>query len=323
MNEMKMESSFDWVKIPANFERKYLVKIVAKTEGKTDHTKDLTLPENERVIRNYSKEELQEAARSLAFRHVDINHDLGKLIPNALVIDAQYNDGQVECIAYIPSDYWINEIRTGKIKGVSIEQINREDIPMGDNTVDVKGIKMVGLALVTNQFNPGDKDTSISPMFEAYKDSIHFEISSINFPPEELKIKGEPFADYTDWEDCISKNQDKTDPEAYCGSIKAQTEAVASGSAVKTEAVSGSAGTPVDKDKRIVELETAVSKLQGSVKTIETSISTAKADAFKEGKTEVIKRVESVIPSVLVSKQFTGGTGRLLQDLKKVLREES
>src|SRR6266566_986590 len=39
---------------------------------------------------------------------------------------------------------------------------------------------------------------------------------------EDVKI-GEPFAGYADFADCVSKNQDKNDPEAYCGTIKAQT----------------------------------------------------------------------------------------------------
>jgi len=34
----------------------------------------------------------------------------------------------------------------------------------------------------------------------------------------------EPFADFKDFDDCVKKNQDKDDPEAFCGKIKAQTE---------------------------------------------------------------------------------------------------
>ncbi len=33
-----------------------------------------------------------------------------------------------------------------------------------------------------------------------------------------------PFAGYTDFNDCVSKNNDKSDPDAYCGSIKHQVE---------------------------------------------------------------------------------------------------
>jgi len=35
---------------------------------------------------------------------------------------------------------------------------------------------------------------------------------------------GEPFAGYTDFADCVAKNSDKDNPEAYCGSIKHQVE---------------------------------------------------------------------------------------------------
>jgi len=33
-----------------------------------------------------------------------------------------------------------------------------------------------------------------------------------------------PFANYTSWEDCVSQNSDKDDPEAYCATIKRQVE---------------------------------------------------------------------------------------------------
>lgn len=36
--------------------------------------------------------------------------------------------------------------------------------------------------------------------------------------------KGAPFADYEDFADCVAKNSDKEDAEAYCGKIKHQTE---------------------------------------------------------------------------------------------------
>lgn len=41
--------------------------------------------------------------------------------------------------------------------------------------------------------------------------------------PAKLHL-GEPFANYTDFDDCVSKNQDKEDPAAYCASIKQKTE---------------------------------------------------------------------------------------------------
>lgn len=34
-----------------------------------------------------------------------------------------------------------------------------------------------------------------------------------------------PFAGYRDFDDCVAKNRDKRNPEAYCASIKARAEA--------------------------------------------------------------------------------------------------
>lgn len=36
-----------------------------------------------------------------------------------------------------------------------------------------------------------------------------------------------PFAEYKNFQDCVSKNKDKSNPQAYCGSIKAKTEGTA------------------------------------------------------------------------------------------------
>lgn len=37
-------------------------------------------------------------------------------------------------------------------------------------------------------------------------------------------LLGEPFADYTDMADCVAKNQDKDDPEAYCAGLENKVE---------------------------------------------------------------------------------------------------
>ena len=33
-----------------------------------------------------------------------------------------------------------------------------------------------------------------------------------------------PMGEYTDFDDCVLKNQDKDNPDAYCGAIKAKIE---------------------------------------------------------------------------------------------------
>jgi len=39
-----------------------------------------------------------------------------------------------------------------------------------------------------------------------------------------VKVASDPFAGYKNFEDCVAKNQDKNNPEAYCGEIKRKTE---------------------------------------------------------------------------------------------------
>lgn len=38
-----------------------------------------------------------------------------------------------------------------------------------------------------------------------------------------------PFGRYRDFDDCVSKNQDKEDPEAYCAEIERRAEEESSG----------------------------------------------------------------------------------------------
>lgn len=54
-------------------------------------------------------------------------------------------------------------------------------------------------------------------------------LQEIKLPPKlpitkEKLTLGEPFGGYTDFADCVAKNRDKDNPEAYCGTIKHQTE---------------------------------------------------------------------------------------------------
>lgn len=62
-----------------------------------------------------------------------------------------------------------------------------------------------------------------------------------------------PFVGYTDFADCVSKNQDKEDPEAYCATIMRKVE--------KSEAVDKRPGTP----EKFKSVEQAVAK-SGSAK---------------------------------------------------------
>jgi len=52
--------------------------------------------------------------------------------------------------------------------------------------------------------------------------TVEFKALEVKLP--KMLSLGEPFADYSSFEDCVSKNQDKGDPEAYCATIKRETE---------------------------------------------------------------------------------------------------
>ena len=47
------------------------------------------------------------------------------------------------------------------------------------------------------------------------------ELKKLGLTETDLK---KPFGDYKDFQDCIDKNQEKHDPEAYCATIQRQVE---------------------------------------------------------------------------------------------------
>lgn len=330
---------FEWCKIPPEYDRRFIFKVVASQATETDHTKDMTLPESSRKIRVYSNEERRIAARSLALRHIDINHDFNKIIPNAIVLDAQFVEpDKIECICYIPDEEIIKQLRANKFNGVSIEEMNREDVPIGDNKVDVRGITYYGLALVKPPFQAGDSLTSISPMFEGI-----LSISKLEFLVPIDSIKGEPFADYANFDACVvdqqSKGKDIESAKNICGALQAKAEA----EKPKKEAQVIAPAKPVEEpkkepekkpeptkeeilvtvEKRVKELEDTVTRMQKTVAESDKKTKEAFEKGKKEGKSEVIKKVEEVIPSVLVQRQGSYAVNRLVVDLKKKLREES
>ena len=66
-----------------------------------------------------------------------------------------------------------------------------------------------------------------------------------------------PIAGYTNFEDCVSKNGDKDDPESYCGSIKAEVEKSMNGRSVLRAlnrlSKQGSESMPVTDDPMLGE----------------------------------------------------------------------
>lgn len=335
------KESFDWVRlenIDPSLKKEFLVKIVAKTPSKTDHTKDMTVPKADRVIRIYPKEELEIAARSLAMRHIDFNHDMKRVIPQAAVLDAEWFDERVEALLYIPDMKIINKLKNGEFEGFSVEEMIRTEEKTPEGMIQ-RGMTYTGLAIVELPFHPGDPNAKEVEFFET-TNGVKFEALL------EVKVIGEPFADYTDFADCVSKNQDKDNPEAYCGSIQAQTEGKTleeckeiigkipfilkkveskveepKKEEPKPEEVKKVEPNPVEV--KIKDLEAAILRLQEQVKGSDKKLKEEVAEAKKEGKMEVLEKINKVIPSVLIQRQGSFSFNRLAQDVKRVIREES
>jgi phage head maturation protease len=84
----------------------------------------------------------------------------------------------------------------------------------------------------------GENDVPLYKLEEWDEDEQSFTNNVVKFEdelseterPEEAentdKRKGEPFAGYDSFQDCVKDNQDKRDPEAYCGEIKDKAEEV-------------------------------------------------------------------------------------------------
>jgi len=101
------ESAFEWAEIPEDLPRENLVLITAKTPATMYHPTD---PKYR--IRRIPVSELETRAASLAQRPVGDTHAPDP-IPNAFVVDAQYNPTTkaVEALVFLPDDYimWIKE----------------------------------------------------------------------------------------------------------------------------------------------------------------------------------------------------------------------
>lgn len=98
---------------------------------------------------------------------------------------------------------------------MTIELILAEDIPNIAKTGDT-------VVLKDNQTFEIQK---MNPEKEARREEIaqYPGQKRISEKEDEDKVSKE-FADYTDFADCVSKNKDKSDPDAYCGSIKHKVE---------------------------------------------------------------------------------------------------
>lgn len=107
----------------------------------------------------YTAEELRLGARSLAERPLGINHQIYDLPRENKVVDAEYEQGAVECIIQVADLVLQEMIKDGKIVHVSIEAKYRA-AEQGDALVP-RGIVFTALHLLTRDVPPGDSLSSI------------------------------------------------------------------------------------------------------------------------------------------------------------------
>ncbi len=115
-------------------------------------------------------------------------------------------------------------------------------------------------------------------------------------PKEEGKsrqIESKPFAGYTNFADCVSKNQDKNNPEAYCAAIKKKVEGKANNNLVANEEESLIGSNKLNKALNFLlnDIETNLKKR------IESEVISKPLDQIKaKGINDIIK---SIIDQVL------------------------
>ena len=139
--------------------------------------------------REYTREELQLGARSLAFRPLNINHDHAQTLPypENQTLEMNYDINSDAVIGKIQVvDPTINQlIQTGKINKLSIEQIATEGESCSKDVCVQKGVTFTALALLTSDVQAGDPSTSISKA-----ESLQVEVKFIE-PEKKESVKEE------------------------------------------------------------------------------------------------------------------------------------
>lgn len=148
-----LAESFRWTP-PIEF-----YKAVEGTQGKfyKVHAIHVTTTGNKN---KYTEEELKLAARSLAERPLNINHEKELPFPQNKSVDAEFEANNVEAVIYVEDEETNRLYESGKIKNVSIDAKFRT-ADVGQVLVP-RGIVFIGLALLTEGVAPGDPLTSIT-----------------------------------------------------------------------------------------------------------------------------------------------------------------
>lgn len=197
---------------------------VSKTAESTRIAGVLATP---RVSRNnvlYLPEQLAKNHGKTVVVDLEHNHDhtigIAKLSWNSELQRLEYS-GEIHDVALE------QQLKDGQEYHTSLEGGCQSTEVCGENkcyNACVAGTNIERMALV---LEPGIPESSV----QIIEKQMHEEATQIIRQLASPRTVSEPFADYKDFDDCVSKNRDKEDPNAYCAAIKKQTE----GSSLKRE----------------------------------------------------------------------------------------
>ena len=215
---------------------KFLIEAVARIDEQAHITGRALIPRISRNNNLYTKAELER------FDNVTVplnwEHDKDKKIGQVTfhynpTLETVYYDG------YVTDEAYANLVRN-KILFTSIEAepISQQTICNGSNDCFNMPFGLVPEALALTEA-PGVPETSVTVIESWLKedadcvkkmmDAGHSKADADKACYDKDKMGYEkklmePFANYKDFADCVAKNSDKDDPQAYCGHIKAQAE---------------------------------------------------------------------------------------------------
>lgn len=144
-------------------------------------------------------------------------------------------------------------------------------------------------------------------------------------PTMEVMRLGEPFADYSSFADCVAKNSDKEDPEAYCASIKTEVEETKIRRIVREELAKQTESLTEKQLREQKELQEKQREesLDAKIKQIEESI---KNLGFNTAHVRAaLKNVKSLQTDLTALREQNKGLGQIQKstvDLLKTLREK-
>lgn len=219
------------------------VEVTAEQTGnKSDGVvvKGLALP-FDAVSRNgvqYEKESVKEVAEQLKGRTMLFNHRedfaTGHITDVSVTETGLFFEGNLNPNAEMPNGVTVAEaVERGDISTVSIQAfVEPMDEPADEDGVvddmETQKVKVRDFLEISPVTIPGFQETSampehlreqgVVPITEAVGPGVTNENGG------EEDVAKEPFAGYDDFDACVTDNQDKSDPEAYCAAIKRRVE---------------------------------------------------------------------------------------------------